>query len=314
MPVYVLLAGGLGNQLFQYSAALEMGAREVVFVDFIKNARQDKVGKPEILSLKLEIPVLFFRTFNYKKYIRRYFLWLLGATSSPTSLRYKASSSFIVTCLTSTLIWCLTGIKMEVVLENRLEPGQWIFRSKKPKFIIGYFQSRLSTQSVVNKIELTSLLTPSLEFESALRKLEQNKFIGVHIRRGDYVGHPTFGLLSYKYFKDAIVEFWENDHKIILFSDSLIEICDYVPDWLEASTSLNTCNFSGAEVLILMSRCQKLIMSNSSLSWWAGYIAQSFGHEVIAPDPWFRSELQSPEFFHGSWKRRRSLFHDTLNR
>ena len=62
MIVYILLAGGLGNQFFQYSAAASMNPLKIVFVDLIANARVGADGKPDIFNFQLPISI------EYKKY------------------------------------------------------------------------------------------------------------------------------------------------------------------------------------------------------------------------------------------------------
>jgi hypothetical protein len=310
MSVYILLAGGLGNQLFQYAAALEYGAEEVVFLDFIENQRTDKSGNPDILSLTLKTPVRKHSMLKRNVLLRKYFLILLGSTAHPTSVRYKILSSFMGRMFTSYIVRVITGLKLEIVLENRLRSQTQKSNSKKSKFLVGYFQSRLNTLSIEADIHSVGLAKPSMDFQRTLADIEQGRIVGAHIRRGDYVGHPTFGLLSTSYFKNAFSEHCDNFDHVMIFSDSPIETSDFVPRELENLVRIVPSYFSGPEVLILMSRCGKLIMSNSSLSWWAGFIGQSIGNEAIAPKPWFKAELQSPDFYHSDWKCQRSLFQD----
>jgi hypothetical protein len=51
------------------------------------------------------------------------------------------------------------------------------------------------------------------------------------------------------------------------------------------------------ETLAVLSNGKKLIMSNSTLSWWASQFVLDRGGKVLAPSPWFKkSDLVSPQY------------------
>jgi len=105
--------------------------------------------------------------------------------------------------------------------------------------------------------------------------------VGIHIRRGDYTTIPTvLGILDEGYYARAIKEIGDYDN---------IVICTDDPDWAyERFGSLcQISNFSSEiDDLNLLSQCKKVIMSNSSFSWWGAYLGVD-KEKVIAPSKWF---------------------------
>lgn len=160
---------------------------------------------------------------------------------------------------------------------------------RKPTTLKGYFQSWKYFD--VYGDEIRSLLALKEESENLVtlsEELKKYQILGIHIRRGDYVGLEDYhGLTSTTYFKNAvqIIQKLSGYEKIMVFSDSIEIAKEVFPDgdYFISSRELN----SSPETLILMSRCNSLIGSNSSFSWWAGYIGSSNSSPRIFPRPWF---------------------------
>lgn len=308
MTCYVLLAGGLGNQIFQVAAARKTNSEKIVFLDLLNNERKSFNGYPEIFNLKLGSRLELVRPTRYHLILRRYFLWLIGSTSKPDSLRFLLANSKLIKDISSLIVWMTTGIRTKVLLENRQLPHNTFVNSKHPYFLIGYFQSyEVSTHL---ETELDSLVPSKLSARLIAQAsfLESEKAVGMHVRRGDYVGHPTFGLLSNDYFKNVLLSIGGIDRPIIIFSDSTVVVSDFLPEPMIHLGQVCPDNFSASEVLYLMSKCSDLILSNSSLSWWAGFIAQTRGSNVVAPSPWFKKEIQSADFHVPNWRLSKSNF------
>lgn len=104
-----------------------------------------------------------------------------------------------------------------------------------------------------------------------------NEYVGIHIRRGDYVGHPFYvDLVKTDYYQKAMAEFPE-DTKFILFSDD--------PAWCSENIFFKSpvevsLDVDELEDFNWMTGCKGLIIANSSYSWWAGYLNKG---KVVAP-------------------------------
>ena len=119
--------------------------------------------------------------------------------------------------------------------------------------------------------------------------------ISIHLRRGDYANYSDdLGLLSETYFKNAIETYLKKHERlgrpIWIFSDSAD-----AAQGLKAFLGLeNICvidppmDSSSAESLLLMSRSSVIITSNSSYSWWAGWIGRA-NNLVIVPNPYYKT-------------------------
>ncbi|MEQ9298874.1 MAG: alpha-1,2-fucosyltransferase [Cyclobacteriaceae bacterium] len=112
-----------------------------------------------------------------------------------------------------------------------------------------------------------------------------NEVIGVHIRRGDYldVHLPELGSkglqLPISYYRKCLKEICSNKNSIVYFASDDIE---FVKKQFENKPNYI---FSTNELIIdfiALSSVDKLITSNSSFSWWAGFLNQRC-QKVYAP-------------------------------
>jgi hypothetical protein len=153
----------------------------------------------------------------------------------------------------------------------------------------GYFQSSRYFEDAAGSIRsLVLLKNMSSEYLDFEKIVSAEQTLAVHVRRGDYVGLENYhGLTSEEYFRNAIRIANASMHfrKIMVFSDDIEVAKKVIPDadYFVSSDKLP----SAAENLILMSNCSGLIGSNSSFSWWAGYLGDTPSSVRIFPRPWF---------------------------
>lgn len=200
---------------------------------------------------------------------------------------------------------------------NRLRPDVFRFYEKSFAFdsrfyddpagktLYGYFQSYRYLENIKdNLLNLPDLHIPfSAEYRLLEEKWAHDRFIAVHIRRGDYLAKEAYhGLVSKEYFRMASNSILDINPsaKFVVFSDS-IELAR--KDFPDADAYISSDNLSKpSENLILMARMGGIIGSNSSLSWWAGFINQR--KEVnYYPKPWFAAQhLDTTELLPPEWK------------
>lgn len=108
---------------------------------------------------------------------------------------------------------------------------------------------------------------------------EQNDYVAVHIRLGDYDNnyHPR---LDMDYYAPAMAQF-PND-KFLVFSDSIDEAKNLFGNSVEYSEGRDYI-----QDFKLMKRCKSFIIGNSSYSALAAVLGEHPEKRVVAPRPWF---------------------------
>ncbi len=114
--------------------------------------------------------------------------------------------------------------------------------------------------------------------------------IGIHVRRGDYLHGAAaneLGFVGTGYYREALHQLSKRfpNARFIGFSDD--------PTYF-ASTDLGAAvhdasDYSDVETLITLSSCSALVLSNSSLSWWAAQLSRCNADLVFVPTPWSRT-------------------------
>ena len=109
--------------------------------------------------------------------------------------------------------------------------------------------------------------------------------IGIHVRLGDYkTWFDGEYLLSKNYYQNALNLIPSNfkTRECWLFSDDPDEaskLLDFIPNLRIISGRFD---LTVSEELLLLSRCSLLVISQSTLSWWAGFLANN-QTSIISP-------------------------------
>lgn len=113
-------------------------------------------------------------------------------------------------------------------------------------------------------------------------------YVGIHLRRGDYVGNPFYvDLAKTGYYIDAINLF--PDRKFLVFSDDI----PFAKTYFEGDKFAFDDSQDDVEAFNKFASCADHIIANSSWSWWGAYLSPSYG-KVIAPtlDKWCSDGLE----------------------
>lgn len=136
-----------------------------------------------------------------------------------------------------------------------------------------------------------------------LNMTDNTKYIVIHVRRGDYVGHNFHTNLGWDYYipaiNKAILESKEKNVALLWFSDDT--------EWVEKNMPKYPCSnviiSSGTEIeqLMIMALVPcTYIIANSSYSWWGAYIGSHINKNAVvyAPKKWFNLDMKEYE----TWK------------
>lgn len=181
---------------------------------------------------------------------------------------------------------------------NRLLAAYWFSRGRlgfivhneesiniKPNLtnciFIGYFQSLQYFEQYLDDIR--SLFTIKTKYSTRKRK---TPYVAVHLRLGDYLkikGHRLGDDLALPeaYFHNAILNHTEDTDDIVIVSDNIEIAKSYLPP----DRNYRFENNSEIEDFQILLNANKVIISNSTFSWWAALLNNN-ATEIIAPRYW----------------------------
>ena len=266
----VKMKGGLGNQMFQYAFYKSLKLKnEKVFFN-LEHYRSTK----EHNGLEIE------KIFNIKLKTDTKIEWLL---------KKNWLTNLIRSIMKKIKIMKIYSIP-DIVYDEKI--------LKSPEKIVvysGYWQSEKYFKEIENEIRKVFSF-PELDGKNKEieKKIVNEESIAIHVRRGDYINHPTLGgLVTSEYYTKAM-EYMERciqNPKYYIFSDE-IEWCKKELD-LEGREVVFINHNKGEESykdIQLMSLCKHNIIPNSSFSWWGAWLNRNPKKVVIAPKRWFTKE------------------------
>lgn len=271
--IRVFLFGGLGNQMFQYAAG---------------KALATAIGNELILDLgwfKQEASVV-----NHT--IRHYGLdaYRLSRTTALSSSNWQASLR--------RRVGLRHPILTNLLLSNRIT-DQEIFSFNKNFFssrgnlvLDGYFQHSDYFRVIEQQLRSDFALLAELPqpWDQFSYKLMNCDSVALHVRRGDYVTNQSaavfHGTPGLPYYRQAIQSHLKERRaaKFYCFSDDIKwcqeNLCDFEIEFVD------TGDLPAPQVLNLMSKARHQVISNSTFSWWAGWL-NNYPHKIIyCPEYW----------------------------
>jgi hypothetical protein len=294
-PFYVFVNGGLGNQLFQLSAALHLGnGRKICLI-------------PGQENMRLEITSYEFGELDQLDYRKIYGLisrMLLSASLSKSRIVRRG-----IGLITNVMLSISIGIPIKVLVAKGGGDFELKQNDLKCNAIAGYFQSDFWASSVIST-EL-KLKKPSSMDTEGLSEYSTERPLVLHIRLGDYLVDQNIGVLPKAYFVSAIAELWRRNEfsKIWLFSNQVADALEYIPLEFRKYVEVKEKNTSDPKnTLELMRHGTGYILSNSTFGWWAARTSYHKDSVVVSPSPWFKS-IETPRgLIPSEWWLRKSGF------
>jgi len=275
--IIVKLAGGLGNQLFQYALGRVLSIKNNTSLKMDTSAF-DHIAKGDTKrSYELNV-------FNIKASIAT--KDEINDLNRIVKVRY--------------LLQRYLGINLNPfhslhVLEKSYNFQKEILNLGDSVYLDGYWQSEKYFKGISNVIrkDFTFIEVPNNKNARLLKQISGTNSVSIHVRRGDYVSSTV----TIKFHGITAVEFYQKAAKIIrkqinkpsyfIFSDDIVW-CQENFTFLPNVTFINHNHGDKSyEDLRLMSNCRHNIISNSSFSWWGAWLNDNPGKIVIAPKKWF---------------------------
>lgn len=275
--------GRMGNQYFEYAFAKALkldlekkyGIKHDIIVKFGPEGDMLKNTNADYSTLNKKVSS--FKFFIIK--INRYFAHLFFKNDDK---KYKYSK-FIAPLLS------FFGIYY-----NTIGYIPYKIRKRKVYILDGYFQSAkyFCKYSSIIKKELRNKNSGDVFYKNV---------VCVHVRRGDYNNEVNKKLLvcSLDYYKNAIEYYHKmnKNYSFYVFSDDI----KWCKDNLSFSYKIKyeDENKASYENFAEMYYCDNFILSNSSYSWWAQYLALNKKY-VVAPNTW-NKETNNKDIYMDDW-------------
>lgn len=306
--IFVSLAGGIGNQLFQLAAALANSpTHKIVIISNLGEPNRNRDGIPVIAELldSSQFQLENEMDFNFLK--RKMHNLLLRTTKKSNGLKYLQFRWYLHHAVIK--IYTIVLHKFTNLIAP-YDPGYEAIEGKRSgsSLLIGYFQSPKYWDN-----ELRSTLRNSVRLQDAslevdkLRKLaEIESPLIVHIRAGDYSNFPEFGILGPEYYKRAIEFQWKTGKykRIWVFTNSVNSINSYLPkEYLKFSRVIDIHEGSASHNLEVMRFGHGYVISNSTYSWWGAFLSENKNSVVIAPSKWFKMLPEPSNLIPDNWIR-----------
>lgn len=272
-PITVRLIGGLGNQLFGYSAGLALAGMRGTSLRLDLSHTRHGITDHGIGILDFDLPGQ----------------WLPDTKAWSTPGRLPSR-------LTGRLMRDIPalGRAMRIYSSTVVGHDTAVLTLPAGTRLRGYFQSwkLASTALDYGMPRRPALKAPSAWAESVAQRAAREKPIVVHVRRGDYAKVDEFGLLGTRYYTSAIERMRERGvtGPVWVFSDDPDEATRIVDG------EIITGSASAAEEMWAMSHGAAFVIANSTYGWWAAWMGSASSIRstipqvpVIAPNPWFRN-------------------------
>ncbi len=288
--IIIRLAGGLGNQLYQYALGRSISLRSgrPILLE-TRNVSRDSFRNYELSVFNIQ-----------EQHADLFTQWCTRRAASNSSGKLFRT------------LWPLAwNYKIVQDKEAGFDPS--IFNLEEGTFVLeGYWQSFKYFEPYQNVIrtELTFKKEPSEQNARMIEEIEDVQSVAVHVRRGDYVANPTFnavhGTCSLEYYQKAnnFIEQHVKKPHFFIFTDD--------PEWAKGSLTFpgpskivdHNLGKVDYEDLRLMTHCKHFVIANSSFSWWGAWLASYSDKIVIVPMNWFKIDNFPPEDrIPGGWIR-----------
>ena len=292
------LAGGLGNQMFQYALGRRLALKHKTI-------------------LKLDTSFLLDRTpkenFTYRDYE-------LGVFAIKTEIAKPAETAkftyFPVGGLRKTANRLLRKLRPHVVIEE--PPSSFVYYepaiagSCLNTYLSGYWQSEKYFKNIESTIRSDFRFATHTDIgdDTLLRSICNVCSVSVHVRRGDYVSNQItnefHGVCTPGYYQKAIQVITNkvsNPH-FFVFSDDPAWTVEHLRFSYPVTFVNSNYGSKSYKDMRLMSHCRHHIIANSSFSWWGAWLNPDPNKMVIAPKQWFNDPtINTSDLIPGEWQR-----------
>ncbi len=287
--IKIKLAGGLGNQMFQYAIGRSLSRKYNT-------------------ELALDLSFLIDRSYGDKFVYRDYYLDMFDISFDEVIEKWPLNK-LLINKIAQRYRINLPGVSVE---------SQFHFDASKMKcgddcYLVGYWQSPKYFCDISETLrkDFTFKKTIKPSSEVLMDRIRNTNAVCLNVRRTDYVGNKLHEVCDVKYYHDALdlITRKIGERTVYVFSDD-VEWCadnlkiygDHVFVGHEHAHTTDFKNFDA--YLYMMSNCKHFIIPNSTFAWWAVWLNRGGGGIVIAPKRWFNdAKIITEELYDSNWIR-----------
>ncbi|MBN9351771.1 MAG: alpha-1,2-fucosyltransferase [Chitinophagaceae bacterium] len=275
-PLIIEVAGGLGNQMFQYAFFLKLKS-----LGYPCKLYYDKTQKKH-KGYELD------KVFGINEQF---------ATESELNKVLGKDTSFV-----SRLKRKWTGYHPSFYWEHdkgyAYKPE--IFNQAKPIYLQGCWLSEKYFEDIDAEVRKVFVFRSCSNQSSALadKIRDDSSSVSIHLRRGDYLQSDIHLKLDYpKYLTGAIrkIKTGVENPSLYIFSDDMDHTKKLFSDNTINGFPLHFVDWNSGEDswqdMYLMSLCRHNIICNSTFSWWAAWLNKNPDKMVVCPEKWFTTDF-----------------------
>lgn len=207
-------------------------------------------------------------------------------------------------------LWRYLGRNPKFHREQYLGYNSGFFDLPDNTYLHGYWQSQRyfgdSHDILRRDLAFTTPLNAENADMAAQIQAEQTP-VSVHVRRGDYIASGSFQACTPEYYRNAVARLAKT-----LGTPLTCFVFSNDPAWARDNLNLGQDTVivdindetTGQFDMHLQSLCSHNIIANSTFSWWAAWLNDTPGKQVIAPKNWFaKDQLSNPDICPDEWLR-----------
>ena len=290
--ISVDLQGGLGNQLFCYSAGYYVALRNNFDLECQMTTAYNSTKRDDSILSGLKLPGTF-------------------VSSKPKMLPKKTIIDKALTRLSRKFGKNFHFKLKKNYVSNVLGYDPILDSFHKPTKLNGYFQTwryPLIAREVI-AIALKNEVILNDYAKELIGQMKLERILVVHIRLGDYKNpeNSFIGILSPEYYAAILKRLELCGYKVFVFSDDILEAkaeygATFPPSttWVDQGGVLNPL-----ETLVVMSHGKAFAIANSTFSWWSAFLSHN-PEMIIAPSKWFKNRNDPEELIPSDWHREAS--------
>jgi len=264
------LTGGLGNQMFQYAAGLQL-AKKLNSRLYLRTNYLEKNDKLRNLHLdKFTIDAKIINEFAYRL-IRSRYLRMMNRLV-PINLHF------------------------DEIIDN-VGDNRDLTNVYGNAYLFGYWGLYVNYKNILplmrKHLKLKKKYHSKL-FKDAINFIKNKSYVVVHIRRTDYLNETNkliFKSLPHEYYEKSLAYIKNkiNDIQLLIFTDDI----KWVKQNFQFNIPINYASdfhLSDYEEFELMRNCTSIIIANSTFSWWASALNYNEKCNRIQPRIWYNNE------------------------